>query len=171
VLYMIPLSMAIASSARVSFWLGAGQAMRAQGVVILALKLTGAYAVLLALGIFLARRLVPGWYSDTPEVRAAAAVLLAWVAIYHVADAAQAMCAFLLRCYRITFAPLVLYSVGLWGLGLLGGYQLSYEGLAGYAAMQTANGFWAASTLAIALVAGSFLLLLRRTLHMKSQAR
>jgi multidrug resistance protein, MATE family len=171
VLYMIPLSMAIASSARVSFWLGAGQAMRAQGVVILALKLTGAYAVLLALGIFLARRLVPGWYSDTPEVRAAAAVLLAWVAIYHVADAAQAMCAFLLRCYRITFAPLVLYSIGLWGLGLLGGYQLSYEGLAGYAAMRTANGFWAASTLAIALVAGSFLLLLRRTLHMKSQAR
>lgn len=170
VLYMIPLSMAIASSARVSFWLGAGQALQAQGVAVLALKLTGAYAVLLAFGIILARSLVPGWYSDTPQVRSAASLLLAWVAIYHVADAAQVLCAFLLRCYRITLAPLVLYSVGLWGLGLYGGYQLTYEGIAGYTSMQAANGFWAMSTVAMALVAGSFLVLLRRTLHKKSQA-
>jgi multidrug resistance protein, MATE family len=171
VLYMIPLSMAIASSARLSFWLGAGQTLRAQGVVVLALNLTAAYAFLVALGVFLARSLIPGWFSDTPDVRAAASVLLGWVALYHVADAAQAMCAFLLRCYRITFAPLVLYSVGLWGLGLFGGYRLTYEGLAGYAPMQSANGFWATSTGAIALVAGSFLLFIWRTLHKRSQAR
>jgi multidrug resistance protein, MATE family len=165
VLYMMPLSMAIASSARVSFWLGAGQAQRAQRVVVLALQLTGAYAVFLALGIFLARSLIPGWYSDSPEVKAAASALLAWVAFYHLADAAQAVCAFLLRCYRVTFMPLVLYSVGLWGLGLFGGYRLTYAGLAGYESMQTAMGFWAASTVAIALVAGSFLLLLWRTVR------
>jgi multidrug resistance protein, MATE family len=168
VLYMMPLSMAIASSARVSFWLGAGQAQRAQCVVVLALKLTGVYAVVLALGIFLARGLIPGWYSDTPEVIAAASALLVWVAFYHLADAAQAVCAFLLRCYRITFMPLVLYSVGLWGMGLFGGYRLTYEGLAGYQAMQTATGFWAASTVAIALVAASFMLLLWRTGHANS---
>ena len=165
VLYMVPLSMAIASSARVSFWLGAGEVQKAQRVVVLALKLTGAYPVLLALGLFQARNLLPGWYSDTREVKAAASALLAWVAIYHVADAAQAVCAFLLRCYRVTFLPLVLYSVGLWGLGLFGGYQLTYERLAGYESMQTATGFWAASTLAIALVAGSFLLLLWRAVR------
>ena len=161
--------MAIASSARVSFWLGAGQAQKAQRVVVLALKLTGAYAVFLALGLFLARNLLPGWYSDTPEVKAAASTLLVWVAFYHLADAAQAVCAFLLRCYRVTLVPLVLYSVGLWGLGLFGGYQLTYEGLAGYESMQTAEGFWAGSTVAIALVAGSFLLLLWRTVRSKSR--
>ena len=168
VLYMVPLSMAIASSARVSFWLGAGQAQRAQKVVALSLKLTGACAVLLALCLFLGCGILPGWYSDTPEVQVTASALLAWVAFYHLADAAQAVSAFLLRCYRITFMPLVLYSVGLWGLGLFGGYQLTYEGLAGYESMQTATGFWAASTLAIALVAGSFLLLLWRTVRTKS---
>jgi multidrug resistance protein, MATE family len=168
VLYMMPLSMAIASSARVSYWLGAGQNQRAQGVVVLALKLTAAYALLLALGIFLARGLIPGWYSGTPEVKTAASALLAWVAFYHLADAAQAVSAFLLRCYRVTFMPLVLYSVGLWGLGLFGGYRLTYEGLAGYESMQTATGFWAASTIAIALVAGSFLLLLWRTVRIGS---
>ena len=65
VLYMIPLSIAIASSARVSFWLGAGEAERAQRVVVLALKLTGAYAIFLAFGILLARSMLPGWYSDS----------------------------------------------------------------------------------------------------------
>jgi multidrug resistance protein, MATE family len=171
VLYMMPLSMAIASSARVSFWLGAGETQRAQRTVALALKLTGAYAVFLALAVFMARGLIPDWYSDTPEVEAAASALLAWVAFYHLADAAQAVCAFLLRCYRVTFLPLVLYSVGLWGLGLFGGYRLTYEGLAGYQAMQSATGFWAASTVAIVLVACSFLLLLWRTVHSRSLVR
>ena len=78
----------------------------------------------------------------------------------HVADATQALTAFLLRCYRITIAPLALYGVLLWGLGLLGGYRLAYEGIAGHAATQSAASFWAASTVAIALVAACFLGLL-----------
>ena len=86
--------------------------------------------------------------------------LLLWVAFYHVADASQAVCAFLLRCYRVTLVPLALYGVLLWGLGLYGGYQLAYEGIGVLAATQAANSFWAASTIAIVLVAGSFVLLL-----------
>jgi multidrug resistance protein, MATE family len=117
--------------------------------------------------ILLARGIVPGWYTNSSEVKAVASALLAWVAFYHLADATQAVCAFLLRCYRVTFMPLVLYSVGLWGLGLFGGYRLTYEGLAGHEPMQSATGFWTASTIAIALVAGSFLLLLWRTLKAK----
>ena len=92
-------------------------------------------------------------YSTSPEVVALASALLVWVAFYHVADAMQALCAFLLRCYRITMAPLALYGVLLWGLGLYGGYQLAYVGMAGRAATQAASSFWLASTLAIALVA------------------
>ena len=94
-----------------------------------------------------------GWYSATPDVVAMGSTLLVWVAFYHVADAMQALCAFLLRCYRITMAPLMLYSVLLWGLGLYGGYQLAYVGIAGRAATQAAGSFWLASTVAIGLVA------------------
>ena len=75
------------------------------------------------------------------------------MALYHLADAIQALCGFLLRCYRITLAPLVLYGVLLWGLGLLGGYRLAYLGLAGWPARPSASSFWAASALAIGLVA------------------
>ena len=84
---------------------------------------------------------------------AMASTLLVWVAVYHVADALQALCAFLLRCYQIAVAPLILYGVLLWGLGLYGGYRLAYVGVFGYAATQTASSFWLASTVAIGLVA------------------
>lgn len=162
VLYMVPLSMAIACSARVSFWLGAGDAQRAKDTVFLGLKLTAGYAVFLAFMVYLARGLIPVLYSETPGIQVAASALLAWVAFYHVADAGQAISAFMLRCYRITITPLALYGVGLWGLGLYGGYLLTYEGLPGYPAMQSAKGFWAASTVAIAFVSASFVLMLWR---------
>jgi hypothetical protein len=36
----------------------------------------------------------------------------------------------LLRCYRITLVPLLIYGVLLWGVGLAGGYFLAYGGSA-----------------------------------------
>ncbi|MFZ3140947.1 MATE family efflux transporter [Polaromonas sp.] len=140
-------------SARVSFWLGAGRPDHAKRVVFMGLKLTALIALALAAIISIAGPLLAGWYSTTPEVVALASTLLVWVAFYHVADAMQALCAFLLRCYRITMTPLALYGVLLWGLGLFGGYQLAYVGIAGHAPTQAASSFWAASTLAIGLVA------------------
>jgi multidrug resistance protein, MATE family len=149
VLYMMPLSMAIACSARVSFWLGANRPDNARRVVILGIKLTALISIALAAMVLIANQWLAGLYSANPEIVAIGAALLTWVAFYHMADAMQALCAFLLRCYRITLAPLVLYGVLLWGLGLYGGYQLTYEGLASRAATQSASSFWAASTVAL----------------------
>jgi MATE family multidrug resistance protein len=164
-LYMIPLSLSIACSARVSFWLGAGRPDAARRVVITALRLMALMALTLAATIFIANSWIAGLYSSNPETAAISAGLLMWVAVYHIADATQALCAFLLRCYRITIAPLALYGVLLWGLGLYGGYLLAYHGIAGRAASQSASSFWAASTLAIAMVAVCLLLLLWRAVH------
>ncbi|MDP3799430.1 MAG: MATE family efflux transporter [Polaromonas sp.] len=170
VLYMMPLSMAIACSARVSFWLGAERPDYARRVVVLGLKLTGLAALALAATISVAGKLLAGWYSGSPAIISLASSLLVWVAFYHVADATQALCAFLLRCYRITLTPLVLYGIFLWGLGLFGGYLLAYEGIAGRAATQSASSFWAASTIAIGLVAAALLGLLWRTVWQSPRA-
>ena len=43
------------------------------------------------------------------SIVAAALPLLAWVAVFHVADAAQTVAAFVLRAYRIATVPLVIY--------------------------------------------------------------
>lgn len=165
VLYMMPLSMAIACSARVSFWLGAGKPEYAKRAVLLGTKITVLVAIALAAIVSIAGRLLAGWYSANPEIVALASSLLVWVAFYHVADATQALCAFLLRCYRITIAPLALYGVLLWGLGLYGGYQMAYVGLAGTLATQSAGSFWTASTIALSLVAACLAGLLWYAVH------
>ena len=171
VLYMLPLSMAIACSARVSFWLGAGKPDTAKAVVVLGLKLTAFISMALATSLLMASNYVAGLYSSNPIIIAMAASLLAWVAFYHLADSAQAVCAFLLRCYGVTVAPLVLYGVLLWGLGLYGGYLLTYEGLAGFAAQPVPASFWAVSSLALWLVAFGFLALLWRAVSKSGGVR
>lgn len=153
VLYMVPLSIAIACSARVSFWTGAGQPAQAARAVWTGFRLVALSALALAAILLIANRSIAGLYSATPAVAQLASGLLLWVAVYHVGDAMQAVCGFLLRCYRISFTPLLLYALMLWGLGLLGGYTLAYQGLGPYPAMPSAVSFWAASSAGMALVA------------------
>ena len=165
VLYMMPLSMAIACSARTSFWLGAGDPRRARAVVLLGLKLSTFISCALAATLFIAKSSFAGLYSTTPGIIELASNLLAWVALYHLADSAQAMCAFLLRCYRITIAPLVLYGVLLWGVGLYGGYWLAYVGFKGLPPNQAPASFWVAGSMALTGVALCFLALLWRAVN------
>ena len=165
VLYMMPLSMAIACSARVSFWLGAGRPDHAKRIVLLGLKLTAAMSITLVAILLIAKNSLAGFYSANPAIVNTASSLLFWVAFYHLADSIQAVCAFLLRCYRITLAPLAIYGVLLWGLGLYGGYLLTYEGLPGLAARSSPDTFWIASSLALWLVASCFLVLLWRVIR------
>jgi MATE family multidrug resistance protein len=161
VLYMVPLSIAIACSARVSFWTGAGQPDRAASAVWTGFRLSALSALALSAILIIANEYLAALYSRTPAVAQMAAGLLVWVAVYHLGDAMQAVAAFLLRCYRITLTPLLLYSVMLWGLGLLGGYLLAYRGLGPLPAMPVAQSFWAASTAGMLLVALSLTALLR----------
>ena len=168
-LYMVPLSIAIACSARTSFWLGAGDPNRARNVVFLGLKLSALISIVLAATLFIARSSLAGLYSTTPGIIDLASNLLGWVALYHLADSAQAMCAFLLRCYRITIAPLVLYGVLLWGVGLYGGYALAYVGFAGLPPSQAPASFWVAGSVALIGVALCFMALLWRAVSTSTE--
>ncbi|MBC7378541.1 MAG: MATE family efflux transporter [Burkholderiaceae bacterium] len=162
VLYMMPLSVGIATSARVSYWLGAGDHKRARAAIRTGFKLVLLASVVLA-GLTLGlRAAIASVYVTNPAVIALAAGLLAWVAVYHLADATQALCVFVLRCYRVTIAPLAVYCVILWGLGLAGGYVLSYHGLAGWPARPEPSTFWITSAAALALTAVIFVALLWR---------
>jgi hypothetical protein len=68
-------------------------------------------------------------------------------------DAIQALCVFVLRCYRVAVAPLVAYCVLLWGVGVVGGYLLAYRGLGRLAAQHSPAAFWVASSFALGLLA------------------
>jgi MATE family multidrug resistance protein len=154
VLYMVPLALGIASSARTGYWLGAGQARKARRAAGLGIGLAIGAAALGAGILFLGREAVANAFSTDPSVVQAATLWLAWAALYHLADAVQAVCATLLRCYRITLRPLLIYTALLWGVGLYGGYLLAYQGLDGAAwpMRPRVDTFWMTSTAALALV-------------------
>jgi MATE family multidrug resistance protein len=153
VLYMTPLSIAIATSARVSYWLGAGDDSKARACIRTGFRMGLGAALVLAATLLLARHGLASVYSADPQVAAVAAGLIAWVAVYHLGDATQALCVFILRCYRVAVAPLVAYCVLLWGVGVVGGYLLAYRGLGPWPAQHTPTAFWMASSFALALLA------------------
>ena len=126
---MVPLSIAIATSARVSYWLGAGERQprpagdphRLQagpGAGAGAVGASWRWAAGSIAGIYSAqsRRWLPWRPGCWPGSRSTTS-----------GDATQALCVFVLRCYRVAVAPLVAYCVLLWGVGLAGGYALAYH--------------------------------------------
>jgi MATE family multidrug resistance protein len=153
VMYMVPLSIAIATSARVSYWLGAGDPKRARLCIRTGFRIGATLALLLSGAMLLGRHGLASLYSSDPQVAAVAAGLLAIAAVYHLGDATQALCVFVLRCYRVAVAPLVAYSVLLWGVGVAGGYLLAYRGLGTVPAQNSPAAFWMASAFALALLA------------------
>jgi MATE family multidrug resistance protein len=155
----------------VSWWLGArderGARLALRTGLKLALLMAGGSAVLIALFHESVARLYAG---DNPQVVDLAAGLLLWVALYHVADATQALCVFLLRSYRVATRPLVIYCVLLWGVGLGGGWLLAYRGLGPFPALQTPAAFWGAGAFALALTGAVFTALLWRVVRERRPA-
>jgi multidrug resistance protein, MATE family len=169
VLYMTPLSIAIATSSRVSYWLGGSDSARARAAIRTGFKLGFALALSAGAVIALGRWHIASIYSANPQVVALAAGLLGWVAVYHIGDSTQALCVFVLRCYHVAVAPMVAYTVLLWGVGLTGGYLLAYHPAAPPIAPHSPAAFWAGSTIALALLAIVLPLILRHAVRTHDQ--
>ena len=164
VLYMVPLSLAIATSARVSYWRGASNEAAARTVAMKGFRMAATMGVVLSVALALTRHQVAAFYSTNPAVVALTASLLIWVAAYHMADSIQTLCIFVLRSYRVTFLPFVVYGLMLWGVGLAGGYVVAYDGFAGFGPYHSPAPFWACSAAALAVTALIFTALLARAL-------
>jgi MATE family multidrug resistance protein len=167
VLYMVPMALGIASSARTAYWLGAGNPQRARQAAGLGIGLTIGAVVLCAAALLLGRETIAHAFTNDPLVAQTAMVWLVWVAIFHMTDAVQVVCAFLLRCYRVTIAPLLIYTAFLWGLGLYGGYLWAYDdsalnGWLQWTGRPAVDTFWISSSLALATVSALFAALVWR---------
>lgn len=163
--YMVPLSLAIATSARVSYLLGAGRPAEAAQLARQGLRASASMGAVLAALVWLGRDQITGWYTHDATVVHMTAGLLVWVALYHLADSIQCYCIFVLRSFRITLLPLITYCTLLWGIGLGGGYALAYGlPLQGTAATNPTL-FWACSAAALALTACIFVALLHKQLR------
>ena len=168
--YMLPLSLGIAVSARASWWRGQGQELRAQQVAWLGVRLALACGIVLCGAMLLTRHWLPQVYTGDAAVMALTASLLLWVALYQVADNVQCVCIFVLRSWRVTLAPLLVYCTLLWGGGLGGGYWLAYINRATSADWQKIpTPFWVATSLSLAVVAIIFVFIVRRVFTAQRQ--
>ncbi len=147
-MFMMPLALANASSTLVAQALGARDPAGARRLGWHGLELSVSIAFVLGALIFTLREQVLGLYTRDAAIIAAALPLLGWVWIFHVADAGQTVSAFVLRAHHIATAPMVIYALAIWGLGLGGGYWLAFgdHAVPLPSFMQGAMGFWSAAS-------------------------
>jgi MATE family multidrug resistance protein len=160
-LFMLPLGLANGCSTLVAQRIGAGDEADARRLGWHGLQFTLGLALLVGGTVLALREQVVGLYTGNAAVAAAALPLLAWVALFHAADAVQTLAAFVLRAWHVATLPTVVYVLALWGVGLGGGYLLAFNVGGGVpAAWHGAPGFWVASTTGLTLSAVALALLL-----------
>ena len=97
--------------------------------------------------------------STDPAVQAVALGLVVWLLLYQCFDALQTVAAHALRGYKVTLLPMLVHTFCFWGIGLAGGYWLSFHAPWRTEA-PTVAGFWEAcvlATLAATLLFGALL--------------
>ncbi|WP_420807988.1 MATE family efflux transporter [Aliidiomarina minuta] len=124
VVYMVPLSISMAVTLRVGFALGSERAADAMRSYKIALVMGVGFAVVNALGMWLAGRWLASFYTDNPAIIELAGTLLGLAAIFTVSDTFQAISIGALRGYKDTRAAMVVTFISYWPFGLSVGYVL-----------------------------------------------
>jgi MATE family multidrug resistance protein len=157
-LFMLPLALGNASSVLVGQAIGARQFARARATGLAGLSTGLVCALAVAALVSVSAERIASFYTSDGEVLKLAGALLAFVAVYHVFDAIQAVAVNVLRGYKRAVVPMVIYAVALWGVGLGGGYAIGLTAVDlswfGIPTPWGARGFWLASIGSLAL-AGS----------------
>ncbi len=159
--YMLPLSLAIATMAALGQAVGGRDWRRAHAVVKAGLLLAALLSTLVGALLWLAASPLIAAYTDDPAVRAVAASLIIYVALYQFFDALQTVAGHALRAYRVTFVPMLVQTFCFWGVGLLGGSWLCFR----WSPPLGVAGFWLASVVSLVLAAALLLPLLRKAMQ------
>ena len=164
VIYMVPLSLSIATMTLVSQSIGANQQSRAEQIGWSSVFFTTTACAVIGLTAWFFRTELLHLYDPPEEVKQFAIPLFLFIAFYQIFDALQVSAAFILRAYRIAFWPMLIYAVSLWGVGLGGGYLLGFNVTGNIPlALQGASGFWAANSISLGVAAVFLLYLFKRT--------
>lgn len=134
--FMLPLSMGMALTVRVSYWRGKQKAQLAQTTAWLGIKANFIVSIFNASLMVILANYIARLYSPDPEVVKIATGLLYFAAVFQLSDAVQVAAASALRAYHDTFVVMLITCFAYWLVGLGSGYWLAYS--AGYGA----KGFW-----------------------------
>ena len=150
--FMLPLALSVATSALVAQSIGSNDAIVARRITRAGLRLALGIALVVSMSVWLAREPIVALYTDSEPVRRVALSLIGFVAVFHCFDALQVMSGFVLRAYKHAVAPMLIYTLSLWGVGLVGGWWIAFHPVLGHAPFG-AQGLWSAATISLALAA------------------
>ena len=164
--YMIGLALGTATSTLAAQALGSPRPERAREIAGVGLRL-GVWAGLLAMAVLYSlREPLAALFSTDEAVVAMAVPLVVVVCFFHFFDSIQTQITLVLRAWHITAAPMFIHLGALWGVGLGGGWWLTYHYAAsegpGAAWLGGAAGFWVAGSVALALATAGLAWLLVR---------
>lgn len=148
-LFMVPLSLGMALTLRVSFLLGAGESVRARLLARSSLLLATGIACVYIPFLLLTPAFLAGLYTSDDEVRVITVQLLVYAAIFQLADAIQVTAINALRGYKDTRVPMIMALFSFWCVCLPLGYVLTFSDLLG--TPRGASGFWLALILGLML--------------------
>ncbi|GGP55345.1 putative multidrug resistance protein NorM [Shewanella algicola] len=146
IVFMLPLSIGIAVSIRIGYYLGRNQPQIAALVARVGLGLSLLLAVCTALLTVTFRHEIALLYNDNPEVVALAGSLMMLAAFYQISDSIQVVAAGALRGYKDTRSAFYITLFSYWFVGMSTGYILGYTNI--IVEPIGAHGFW------IGLIAG-----------------
>ena len=164
VIYMVPLSLSIATMTLVSQSIGADQQERAEEIGWSSVFFNTLLCIVIGIAVWVFKFELLDLYNPPAEVKVFAVPLFLFIAFYQIFDSLQVTAAFILRAYRIAFWPMLIYAGSLWGVGLGGGYLLGFNVFGNTPTfLQGASGFWAANSMSLGLAACLLLYLFRKT--------
>lgn len=164
VMYMLPLSIASATSTLVAQSLGARELVQARHITRTGILLATLSSASLGLLIWLCREPILHLYTNDSTVIRTALPLFIFIACYQFFDALQSTIGFVLRAYHVVLLPMLFNACALWGVGLFGGCVLGLNlfGWHSPPAIAGVQGFWLSNSLALIALALTLSIYLRR---------
>lgn len=151
--FMLPTSIGHAAGVLTGQALGGRNPAEARRAGLRGFALGMGCTCVLAATLALGHDALAGFYTSDAAVQALAGQLILLVALYHLTDGLQTVAVNLLRGYKKATAPMIIYAVALWGVGLAGGVALGLTNSLGKA--MGASGFWIAGALALLIAGGA----------------
>lgn len=146
IVFMLPLSIGIAVSIRVGYYLGQDKPEVSALITKLGLAIAFGLAVITAIFTVVFRYQIALLYNSNPEVVTLAASLMFLAALYQLSDSIQVVAAGALRGYKDTKSAFYITLFSYWAVGMALGYTLARTDL--IVPAMGAHGFW------IGLIAG-----------------
>ncbi|MDX1560343.1 MAG: MATE family efflux transporter [Marinobacter sp.] len=143
-LFMLPLSIGMALTLRVSFLMGARAPATARLISRSSLILAAATALVFAILLFVFSGEIAALYTSDSEVQAVTVRLLMFAALFQIADVIQVTCISALRGYKDTRIPMFIMLFSFWGVGMPLGYLLTFTDW--LVPAMGAAGFWVGLT-------------------------